>query len=175
MSLSQEKLVAQLTAIVGLHPGGPSDTGGHTPKPLIGKTLRYLAKQLRKAAWKAAHPTAKQLRRTLSSRLTVALEPFLDQKIQPDGDVAKAINKTTKRLAARLVKLQRKQDKQLAKARHLVAQGSAAEPSLPPTEVARPAPAARSAAAPKLPVLPVVLAPKHLVAVKTNGFDGEVK
>ena len=149
MSKAKKVLTNQLAAVIKPHLG--SDELGNLPPKAVAKTLRKLAKQVRKQpknTAKASQPkalsAAKQARKALFSELTDALQPYLGTADMAENS-SKAITKTIKRLATVLAKQRRKQSKQAAKATRLVASGTvpllAAAPEA--ARITPPAPARR--------------------------------
>ncbi len=162
MSISKQALADQLAAVTAIHLG-PVASG--RPSKAVAKTLRHLAKQLHKAARRAAQPSAKQVRKALADQLTTALAPFLRLEIAAGGAVAKAVDNTVKRLATQLVKLHRKQDKALAKLARRSAPGPGVLAQLPAATVATRPAAPRPAAKRPAPKA----APAHHTKPKANG------
>lgn len=165
MSTIPAELASQLTALVGQHHRHTAAHAERRSEKVVSKTLRDLAKKMKKVA----RPTGKQFRRDLRSQITAVLEPLLKVEVRAGGPIAKAIVKVANRLATRLVKLRKKQSKQAVKAARWVVPGSGQE--LLPAEEILHAPVSPKAAASKKAIRPLLTAVSHSGALKANGVD----
>lgn len=117
----------------------------------VAKSLRHLARQLtnqqakqKKAAAKAAMPTAKKQRNTLAGELLTALHSHLGLSEATGDEVSRRVAQTVKQLAAQLLKQRAKLVRENAKsARKAAKKASAVKHAIipaPPRRAARPQP-----------------------------------
>lgn len=126
----------------------------------VAKSLRRLARQLtnqqakqERAAAKAALPTAKKQRNALAGELLTALHPHLGLGRTAASEIPKKVVRTVKQLATQLLKQRTKLARHTAKAaRKAAGKTPPAKPATTPARAARPQPmtAARKPATAKV-------------------------